>query len=590
MISKSELLTILMKYGMDSKYKEPFLYEEKNQVGLVYSFMHPLYGYLHRSIFFDDLKEAEEFVYQYWWYRKYHEQFQVTILLDDYEKESPKVKFMMGQSRLTASKMRGLITDPDELPKEKRKKKIHGRLIRTARVLVKIMEEKVKIQNDTYHNVLSLHTECYKQESEFMALYNRYQKVNKPLKKMEEIPFKDVDITKELSKYHDVIDALVHQENEEKLKTFINQLWDALLVLECDKGYLQNKYLLFKLPIDIEDYRKKKNVLERVMNKRKSLFGKREKVTDLLLQIDEDSETRKIVKMKDYIQNEIKRLEEKYSIIDEMDYATLGDYLNEFDNLGISLPMDSQEKFADKIFTREEVRTNYREIYDSLSVLEQQNLAIYHSFLQPICDVILKRLLSNEDVENDFQAYQEELSSAILILSDAENVFLRMQKFKRLSLSSPSKLWNSLVEVCKELIHMDVFKVSGTSYVFGKSLRADDFDLYHGTLKTIGLPMQKKGKFDVVDVLLIERGVSVLFLPNYYKLCDPYFHDNALEEMANREDIVVFLKKYQVKYDNSDIISVSRYTPVETMQGEYKVVKEMTLDKTEQYRHVMVTK
>ena len=534
MVSKDEIIAILSKYGMDSKYQTPYLYEENGQFGIVYSFWHVFYGFLERVKWFSSINDAEDFVYQLWWYRKYSKKYAVTFQFSDYESLSPMVTYFMDEKELRVSDMKNLLMDPEELPREKKKQKLYQRFVRTARILVSVIEEKIKVQNDTYRNVKELDLEFQKQENELNQLLNRYQKTNYPLHDIEDLSFDFVNMDSELKSLSDQIDFLMEHPNFEDIKKFIDALWETLLHMECEKGYLQNKYLLFKLPIDLEDIRKKKDYMETVFNKKKGLFFRKEHVINALSKIDEESESQKIIGMKDYIENEVKRLE-----------ATLGDYLNEFDNLGISSPFDSQNKPKEKVFSYEDLRKKYQEIYDSLSQREQQLLSIYHSFLQPICDAIIKLQLNHENesqilamIERD---YRNDLQQAFHILIDPENIFLRMKQMKPLLLTNEKNFLHSLYQVCLDLKHIQSFKANGVFYLFGKSKKEDTLEIYHASLKNSSGPSQTKGKYEIHDVLEIHSGVSVLFLPHFYHVRDIYFHDYTIEEMLDREDAALFL-------------------------------------------------
>ena len=169
--------------------------------------------------------------------------------------------FMYGRE-LSSKDMKLLLTDPEELPREKKRQMVYERCIRTARILVAIMEEKIKIQNDTYHNVMDLDLEFQKQENEFLILSNRYFKEQKPLNELKEPIYEDIAKEKELQKLTQQIDVLMDQKDLKVLKEFIDSLWKSLLKMETDKGHLQNKYLLFKLPIDLDDIQKKKNYMQ----------------------------------------------------------------------------------------------------------------------------------------------------------------------------------------------------------------------------------------------------------------------------------------------------------------------------------------
>jgi len=200
------------------------------------------------------------------------------------------------------------------------------------------------------------------------------------------------------------------------------------------------------------------------LKKKKSLFSKKEPVLLELRKIEEMSEIHKVIHMKDFISNETKRLEEKYAIIGEMDYATLGDYLNEFDNLGISSPLELLDKPQNRRFSKEEIQKEFQSIYESMSESNKQCLAIYHSFLKPVCDYILFGIINNVDksiiVRETKANYLNEIQQSMLILSDADNVMMRMKKMKLLSLRSENTFLESLYQVCLQLRSLQNFQIS----------------------------------------------------------------------------------------------------------------------------------
>ncbi len=593
MIEKKDLFGILNKYGLDSKYFNLYVYEDGGRFGFLYSFSHPFYGVLQRVIFFNSLEKAEDFVYCYWWFKKYQKKFDITLELDNYEKLNPRPMFFMYGRELNSKDMKLLLTDPEELPREKKRQRVYERCIRTARILVAIMEEKIKIQNDTYHNVTDLDLEFQKQENEFLKLHSAYFKEQKPLNDIQAPVFEDISKQKELQKLNQQIDYFMDQKDMKTLKEFIDSLWKSLLKMETDKGHLQNKYLLFKLPIDLDDVQKKKNYMLEVSKKKKGLFSKKAPVELELRKIEAESEIHKVIHMKDFISNETKRLQEKYAIIEEMDYATLGDYLNEFDNLGISSPLELLDKPQNRRYTKEEIQKEFQSIYESLSESDRQCLAIYHSFMQPICDYILFGIINLVDksiVLKETKAnYLAEIQQSMLILADADNVMMRMKKMKLLSLRSENTFLESLYQVCMRLRSLQNFQISGVYYGFGKSMQQEYLDAYHATLKNIGVPIQTKNKYDIHDILEIKAHVSALYFPYSYSVKDYVFHDYTIEEQK-KEEILLFLKDYQVNLSNSDIIKVSRFQGSLKQDEMGQWMCDMNLIKSDLYRHITISK
>jgi len=588
MDSKEKVLEFLAKYGFDSKYNDPYLYEQQGKYGLVYIFSHAFYGLLTRVVFFDQEKELDQFLYQYWWYKKYGKDYNVSLELDDYESLETHPKFFYQEKEISVKDMKKILIHPDSLSKEKKSIRLYERLLRTSKMLLEAIQLKVQMKKDTVLNVRDLQQELQRQENEFLQLYHKYQKKDFTKKELE-ISENEFIIPHEVEDFKLQFDWFMKHENEEDLNSFLHSLWTFLFELESDFEHLKNKYLLIKLPLDLNDIKKKKDYMESLFNKKKGLFSKKDQPKVELQKIEKESEIHKIVKMEDYIKNEKQRLEEKYSIVADMDLATLGDYLNEFDNLGIEIPFTPKQEGTVHSYSHQELCQSLNEIYDQLSIQEQQCLNIYQSFLRSLCDEILKRLLNKQNeteiVSYLVTNYMDEIKKYMAALLDAENVLIRMKKMKLISVSNANSFCMSLIEVCKTLLTIQVFQLPGNCYVFGKSLiNTSSFDLYHASCKSIGSPTQTSEGFDIHDILFLHENVSFWFFPTSFVLKDPYFHDFTIQEKNNCEDILLNFQNYEVNIPDSAIIKVSRYQ----IDRNLKIVKQIRLLSMDQYRIIQV--
>ncbi len=581
----TRMLTIFSKYGMDNKYNDPFIYELDDKYGLVYSFLHDFYGHLTRVVSDFDESQMDEFLYCYWWYKKYGEEYHVSIELDDYESLYAQPHFMYLGREIKMPEMKQLLINQEVVVKNSSFKK-YQRVLRTAQILIEIISLKLKTKFDTQENVFHLKNELVKQENEFLQLYNRYQKDDKKLKEVK--PFtQEFVLPSYVLKYQEQYEEYKSLNDDKKLKDFVDELWKKLLALESEKKYLKDKYTLIQLPLLIDDVRKKKEYMESLFNKKKGFFSKKEHVKDELMKIDAMSETLKIVKMEDYIENEVKRIQEKYSVLPDLDYGTLGDYLSEFDNLDISISLEEENEPQVIRYSKEEFVNHLEKKFDVLSSNLQDCLTIYHSFMEPICDEIVTLLMKSytepKIIDHLMNHYLEDIKQAILILSDVENVFVRMKKMKLLSLTDTESFLISLIEVCKSVLALDDFRLPFDGVVFGKSMENNgELSIYHASCKTIGCPSQNKGTFEILDVITVPSNSSFCYFPTSYVPRDPYFGDYTLEE-EKKEDILLLFKHSKIDYTNSKIVHVSRY---KIDEREDNLVKSIRLIKTDSYRHV----
>lgn len=588
MIKKDKMLEILSKYGMDLNDCAPFLYEDNNKIGVVYSFTHEYYGLLTRVFFPDNEAELETFAYQYWWYQNHAQTYEVKLELDDYNCLEVKPHFVRNEKIITSEEMRQLLIHPDYFLKEQEDDKLFQKLLRTANLLIDIMTLKNKMILDTYDHVMDLRRELVKQENEFIQLYNRYQKTNLALKDLE-VKKKDDFEQQNFEEIFETFKRIQKKEDLPILKDFINMLWAQLKKMETNLKHLKNKYALTTLPMDLEVIRKKKSYLESLFNRKKSIFQKKVDPDIELKKIDEEKEKKGVISENDYIAEQTNLLSDKYSIINQDSYDTLGDYLNDFDNMGILVPNSNDNDYFQHDITHDAFLKRMKDIYENLSNHELQCLLIYHSFLEPLCDIILTQLL--ERVEESFivsdllKLRKDDVIDSMQHLGDAENVFVRMQKMRMLDLSSPETFLHSLVLACKTLMTLKRFYVPGEITVFGQSKKEDiDFLIYHANFKTTAAPIQQKGISNVHDIIKIKERVPFLFFSNYYSFRDPFFHDYTLQE-EQREDILILLKDYQLNWENAAFVSVARYR----MKRNGKNIIKIDLEKIDQYRYLTVS-
>lgn len=594
MMQRDYFVSLLQKYGMDSNFQEPYLCEIENKFGYYYSFFHEDFNLLRRIFIPENEFEADDFLYRFWWFKKYQTEFSLTMLLDDYESKNANPIIMKDGNALSSTDMKALVIDKNYDKKQTKKRKRYHKLLRTSRILIKIIEEKVKIQNDTYRSVMELNIELKKQENEFYHFYNRLQKEQKALHQIDSFLEEDLNLNHEIQYLQEQIDGYYESEkNESELVTFIDSLWKMLYGLESENGHLQNKYLLISLPIRLEDIRKKKSYLEYITNKKKGLFSKKEDFLGELAKIDSESEIHKIVQMDDYIQNEIKRLKEKYAIIADLDLTTLGDYLNEFDNLSIVVPEETIEDKKDILFTREESLQFLKEKKSILSEEIQRDLVIYHSFLQPICDELLKYLKMERDREmilkETYQQFQKELEESLLILNHADNIILRLKYFKGYHVTNTKLFLECLLKTCENLSLNGMIKLSEKMKVYGKNRKdGTTWNIYHASLKSMEAPTQSLGQDEITDIFILPKSFELFFVPDLLSIKEAYLGNLSLEENNNKEDLVLFLKNKTIKYLNSDIIKVIRYQPITQFSNGLKVVTNIKVLKEENYRMITI--
>ena len=68
-MTSKDLLKIFQELGFDSTDTDPYIYEDKDSIGIYYSFIDDNYGNLNRLYFPKTLGDAQNFLYKLSWYK-----------------------------------------------------------------------------------------------------------------------------------------------------------------------------------------------------------------------------------------------------------------------------------------------------------------------------------------------------------------------------------------------------------------------------------------------------------------------------------------------------------------------------------------
>ena len=267
------LFKILNKYGFYSLKKEPFLYAKNGSTGISFTFKDDFYGDLTRVVIPNTIEEVEDFLGKYSWHKKYGQKFHVKIKLDDYKKINPKVLFTREDQEYTLKELVELSNKGLEQEKNQKKKEVIyiKKIKRTLLLLVQVIKEKIKVQEDTYQNLLKL-TQEYNQK------YNQLEKVKQEYYKLKKVNFISEEKTEPLPDFSAKIEEMIKDINMVEDKELLEQQIDIYLAfiqeLEKSKSLIHNKYELIKLPLELDKINQKLTLIENALSRKKSFFGK----------------------------------------------------------------------------------------------------------------------------------------------------------------------------------------------------------------------------------------------------------------------------------------------------------------------------
>ncbi len=545
MLSKEDLLKLLNKFGYDSLTKEPFLYEKNLQTGFYYTFKDPIYGYLNRVYLPKNLDEATEFLNNYYNYKKND----YTITLDNYSIFNPKPTFREPIKKENLKK--DLIK-----PKEKR----------TALLLIEILKQKCQMWQITIKNVKKM-IEKYEQTKQ------EWLKNCKGRKSLEIVDCK-LNLDNEQIINPKYLEEQIKTITKETIETFINNIIFNIKNLEKSDNLLKSKYLLIKIPLEIELLEKQITLMKKRDAKEKGIFSRKTNLVNSLENLENESNRNKIVLMATYIDNEKKRIDEKYEMINEMDINTIADYLMEFDNLEIKEPI--LDNNIDNTYSYEQA-IKYLENTFNNRKNEEQNQLYLIGFL-------FKYLLKDQ---KDSKQYIEQINNLVALINNYNNIFAKIKFFKDIDLTSPKKFVETVKEKIDDLEKIKVDTLKADIHVFFKcEKKLNDSNYIIASSKKSCMPITNNLVNPVTFIATLKKNALFYFLPN--ELAFDITNEEQLQIKENNPLFIINGEKNIVKNKNSDIIKVAKFQIEQTSYKNCILVTDIKKTYDEQYQEIII--
>ena len=444
MLAKTDILNVLKKYGYNSLNRAPFLYQDKKKFGIYFVWPHKHYGSLERVLFFKTLDDVEEAVYKYWWLINNKNKYPISVQFDDYETKYPSITYTYQNQPLTIQEMKNFQSDSFYLENPKNVLKIKE-LLRTAHILILVLEAKIQEQNSTYAKGQELKDTYQTLKKDYNTKLNLYKNETE-----EDIEVLE-DLESEEDKSHDVIENLKNEleslHTTLEIQDFINTILSYLFTIEMDTNAIQNAYLVKRYPYEIQD--------EALLRKKKLLKSKQDPFSEIA-SVDRLSPCKKIMAVTDYVLKEKERIQRKYSALENVRENVLGDYLVGYDKLNIELtPLIHSDEALE--FTKEDLLATLKNNFKELLEKEQSACFIATSFLRDCLNLLFDyhadTVLNIQDVitklteDNKIHLFKE----AYTILDDYRNVKIRVKYFSIIKMKTFSSFMLSLVDTIKIL-------------------------------------------------------------------------------------------------------------------------------------------
>ena len=557
-MNKEMILNLLRQYGFGLNQKDPYLYDGELGLGIVYSFKDHFYGMLTRVYQAFSLKEYEDFLNKYSWYKKNGQKTRVKICLENYKEIMANPKFIYQGKEKNYQELQDIAQNKKEtVLKEKNYIK---KLRRTVNILMQILDIKRKLQIETRKNYEEFYQNYITKKEAFEKELANYLKEKQEEKETSLPPFiedlKDVEINKLRSE-------LEKDLTKEELEQQIYNLTDFIKELEVDEEYLKNKYQLICLPLQIKEIKEKEQVLESY-KKKISLFNKKDKLLKELQDIEEKSTLKSIVTYEHYKENEEKRIVEKYAMIPDLDMRTVGDFLAEFDNIKFEeMTYTSEEK---EEYSFEEIMEEVESDYQNRSK-EEQDFLVGYSYL-------LNVIKTNR------------ISEFFNMLRNPNNVMVRVKYFQDIDFTSENKCALTIKKYMKKINSIISYPLIGNLNVFfidNKIMTSDK--VIKASSKKAQAPVLTNGD-EVTYVCNLKKGISTYFIP--CELKEDIYNDGNLILASERSLFLIDLSNLVIKKDNDDMLKVVQYEMVKEMKEDYLQADDFKSKKILMYRNITI--
>jgi len=567
-MKQQDLLKIFHKYGFTSCKKYPYLYQNNNKCGIVYTLKTPYYGELTRVYFPKTLDDAEDFLAKFYWYTKNGEKNWIHVELTHYQSKESDILYFQNGKELSREEL--LHSKKEVFTENKKEVAFLKKMKRTFFLLVEVIEEKIKVQNETYSNLITLTNESiqkFNEKNEKLA-----KLTDKIYKKKKNVPIEPV------VSYEDILNTwkeqIVSVEEKEELNSYIFELVDFLRKLELDEGFLKNKYELIQIPLQIDSLKEEIAVIDAYQSKKKGIFSKKENIEELLEQCKKKDLLKKIVKYDSYRENERKRILEKYEIIPDLDIRTIGDYFLEFDNLKIKEPIFEEEEKAEKKEASFEIVMTSLEKSFSHRKKEIQELLIAYFYL-----------LKNVYVR-DLEQRKSNVLDFMQTLQNPNNIMMKVKYFKDISLVSIDSCIQSIEKLISRVGDVEKDILKGTINVFWKDVKNSKNELLKVSSKRFLSPTQSYGDNQVHYLGKLEEDALVLFIPCEIQK-DFYNGDNLVLEQG-RPYFVIDLHDHLLEDSTHVIQKIVHYKIDTTTESGITIVSDLKEDKIELYAEVKI--
>lgn len=614
MLTKDMILSMLNKYGYSSKQVHPYVYSNNDKVGICYSFIDEKYGTLERVVRFENESDLEAFVKMFKWYQENGKENRVSLVLSDYEEIDPVVSFVRDGVTLTEEELLDLSGYEEQKNKNELKTEVDKYLEVVKDILVLYDKVKDNIEDFFAHtnNLVKGIRQAYINLQCLIDTYNNYtdERTTPEL----ELRFYDSGISLDLSNV--VKDKLnvyrVNTPTIEEVKDFVYEAVDLVKNTELNDRYYNLMKTEYDLQTEYDLLKEKLDYLEPIVNGNKHLFSSVPNVYRKFKKMD-----KKYIKEYKSFDEQIpvnlkKRVEEKYSYVNQVDILSIGKYLTKAfvdENANYKDIANNIEKIADISLEEEKLYATFIDVLTNLNISyqkltdEQKNClnllnTKYYNLIRLILKVDNYQEIKVEDLISELEKNfgYSELKSLCYdkgkeIIEDFNNVLHRNTVFSKFDLDSYEEFITSLITVISVISSVNVKIFENTKGYF---LSSNADNLVKDRLIKVSSNVNdfitgvhnENSKIIVID---IDKGVKVLYSPKTIIIPYEEAEKKIKYKPSINENIVIDLNNNVVENLGHEKI-VSRYYSNILNLGDYEMVNELNLVQKNSFVDVIIKK
>jgi hypothetical protein len=600
MISRTDTLNMLKKYGYNSMNVHPFIYSENNVTGINYSYIDDIYGIVERLAIFNSEADLNLFLKRYQWYKLNGKSNNVHLELDNYEVKAPKIIYTRNGHVMTDGEMFDIKSYDQKIDRDKK-------LSHTKRIVAEISDllnhyylkkdEIIKYIN----NFLNKEAELKRYYSELQKLVNKYNHKEYELELIDNI--NDFNIFNPQESELNIKLAKLKDENPKESEAYklLDNVWQLNKSLELNKDYLNAVQKNDDLDEEMRLVITKIDYMKELLAKKRYWFTSIVNLKSKFNNIDSSSTYKSVyddtftTKMNSFIN-------EKYEAKNKIDEFKLCEYLddfignNEYDiikNTQLCQSNSNNEENHEELFnTISEDLT--RQFNDNLTEEEQNALILYSSLYKDIINMILNinfyndisvnKLINLLNITDGFlKTYEEAYTNIKSIISLDINKDIKNTIFKDINFNNKESFIKSLKNIINIISNINTklkLNYNCNLYFSTTDINTINKETFINMSNNIGQFINNNGNNRII-IANISQNINVLFSPKIIELPVSNINNQkiAIIEDQNAE-ITIDLKDVQIIKDNnntifanykSNMVKLESYTYVNSFNLNYTV-------------------